>query len=81
VPFVFAGVRLAFALAWKVEALTEVFGGSNGVGFEIRRSYQMFSIPGVLAWMFLFIAFMLVVERFLLVRFENRVLRWRPQER
>jgi ABC-type nitrate/sulfonate/bicarbonate transport system permease component len=41
----------------------------------------MFSIPGVLAWMFLFIAIMLVVERFLLVRFENRVLRWRPQER
>jgi NitT/TauT family transport system permease protein len=81
VPFVFAGVRLAFALAWKVEALTEVFGGSNGVGFEIRRSYQQFSIPGVLAWMFLFIAFMLLVERFLLVRFEKRVLRWRPQER
>jgi NitT/TauT family transport system permease protein len=81
VPFVFAGVRLAFALAWKVEALTEVFGGSNGVGFEIRRSYQMFSIPDVLAWMFLFIAFMLLVERFLLVRFENRVLRWRPAER
>lgn len=81
VPFVFAGVRLAFALAWKVEALTEVFGGSNGVGFEIRRSYQLFSIPGVLAWMFLFIAFMLLVERFLLVRFERRVLRWRPQER
>lgn len=81
VPFVFAGVRLAFAIAWKVEALTEVFGGRNGVGFEIRRSYQLFSIPGVLAWMFLFIAFMLVIERFLLVRLENRVLAWRPQER
>jgi NitT/TauT family transport system permease protein len=81
VPFVFAGVRLAFAVAWKVEALTEVFGGRNGVGFEIRRSYQEFSIPGVLAWMFLFIGFMLLVERFLLIRFENRVLSWRPQER
>jgi NitT/TauT family transport system permease protein len=81
VPFIFAGVRLAFAVAWKVEALTEVFGGRNGVGFEIRRSYQMFSIPGVLAWMFLFIGFMLLVERFLLIRFENRVLGWRPAER
>ena len=81
VPFVFAGVRLAFAIAWKVEALTEVFGGRNGVGFEIRRSYQLFSIPGVLAWMFLFIAFMLLVERLLLLRLENRVLGWRPTER
>lgn len=81
VPFVFAGVRLAFAVAWKVEALTEVFGGRNGVGFEIRRSYQTFSIPGVLAWMFLFILFMLIIERVLLVRLEDRVLAWRPQER
>lgn len=81
VPFVFAGVRLAFAVAWKVEALTEVFGGRNGIGFEIRRSYQLFSIPGVLAWMFLFIVFMLLIERVLLVRLENRVLAWRPQER
>lgn len=80
VPFVFAAVRLSFAIAWKVEALTEVFGGRNGVGFEIRREYQLFNVTGVLAWMFLFIAFMLVIERLLAVG-ENRLLAWRPRER
>ena len=29
VTFVFAGVRYGFAMAWKVEALTEVFGAAR----------------------------------------------------
>jgi NitT/TauT family transport system permease protein len=80
VPFVYVAIRLSFAVAWKVEALTEVFGGRNGVGFEIRREYQLFNVTGLLAWMFLFIAFMLLIER-LLAYSEGRLLAWRPQER
>jgi NitT/TauT family transport system permease protein len=80
VPFVFAAIRMCFAVAWKVEALTEVFGGRNGVGFQIRTEYQLYDIAGVLGWMFLFIAFMLVIER-LLARAERRLLAWRPEER
>jgi NitT/TauT family transport system permease protein len=79
-PFVFAGVRLSFALAWKVEALTEVFGSSDGIGFMIRRSYQLFSVVDVLAWTGLFVIFMLLLERFVLVRLERYLFRWRPQE-
>lgn len=79
-PFVFAGVRLSFALAWKVEALTEVFGASNGIGFMIRRSYQQFSVVDVLAWTSLFVIFMLLMERLVLLRLERRLFRWRPQE-
>jgi len=78
-PFVFAGVRLSFALAWKVEALTEVFGSSNGVGFQIRFAFQAFSITRVLAWTLMFIVFMLLIER-LLVLVERRVFRWRTWE-
>lgn len=81
VPFAFAAIRMSFAVAWKVEALTEVFGGRNGVGFQIRLEYQLFSITGVLAWMFLFVAFMLVVERLVLAKLETRLLSWRPRER
>ena len=79
-PFVFAGVRLAFAIAWKVEALTEVFGSSNGVGFQIRFAFQAFSITNVLAWTLLFIIFMLLIERGLAV-LERRVFRWRTWDR
>ena len=78
-PFVFAGVRLSFAIAWKVEALTEVFGSSNGVGFQIRFAFQAFSITRVLAWTLMFIAFLLVIERVLAV-LERRLFRWRTWE-
>jgi len=81
VPFVFAAIRMCFAVAWKVEALTEVFGGRSGVGFQIRTEYQLYSITGVLAWMFLFIAFMLIIERLVLAKAEARLLSWRPEER
>jgi NitT/TauT family transport system permease protein len=81
VPYVFAAIRMSFAVAWKVEALTEVFGGTNGVGFQIRSEYQLFNITGVIAWMALFIVFMLIIERLVLRRLENRVLAWRPEER
>lgn len=81
VPYIFAAIRMSFAVAWKVEALTEVFGGKNGVGFQIRTEYQLFNIDGVLAWTCLFIIFMLVIERLVLRNLENRVLAWRPEER
>jgi NitT/TauT family transport system permease protein len=81
VPFIFAAIRMSFAVAWKVEALTEVFGGRNGVGFQIRTEYQLFNVDGVLAWTCLFIIFMLIIERLVLRNLENRVLAWRPEER
>ena len=80
VPFVFAGVRLSFALAWKVEAITEVFGASNGIGYMIRQSYDHFSVAGILAWMFFFVIFIVLMERFVLQPLERRLFRWRPKE-
>ena len=78
-PFAFAGVRLSFAIAWKVEALTEVFGSSNGVGFQIRFAFQGFSIAGVLAWTLMFIALLLLIERGLAI-VERWLFRWRTWE-
>jgi len=75
-PFIFTGIRTSFAVAWKVVALTEVFGGSNGIGFMIRRAYQLFSVTDVIAWLLFFVIFMLVIER-LLVRLERWLFRWR----
>ncbi len=80
-PFVFAGIRLSFSLAWKVGTLTEVFGSSQGIGFQIRRNYQLFNMPAVIAWVLLFCAFMLLFERLVLVRLERRLFRWRQWER
>ena len=74
--FVFAGVRYGFAMAWKVEALTEVFGARDGVGFMIRRAYQEFRVDDMLAWTMLFIVAMVLIERGL-AHLETRLFAWR----
>lgn len=74
--FVFVGIRYGFAMAWKVEALTEVFGANDGVGFMIRRAYQEFQVADMLAWTMLFVLVMVLVERGLAL-LESRLFAWR----
>lgn len=77
VPFLLAGGRVSFADSWKLEALTETFGGSNGVGYEINKAFQVFSVVDALAWMMFFVLFVLLIERVVLARLERRVFAWR----
>lgn len=78
-PYLFTAVRFGFAIAWKITALTELFGGKEGVGIQIRVKYELFNVAGVLAWSFFLVAFALIMERFVLQRLERRFFRWRVQ--
>ncbi|MDE0133400.1 MAG: ABC transporter permease subunit [Acidimicrobiaceae bacterium] len=69
---VIGGARQAFALAWRISLLTEVFAASDGVGFQIRRSFESYDIRGMLAWTVVFIAVMLVVENLVFRQLERR---------
>jgi NitT/TauT family transport system permease protein len=76
-PFAFAGGRVSFADSWKLAALVETFGGASGVGYQISRSYHLFSVRDVLAWMGFFVIFVVLLERLVLVNAEQRLFRWR----
>ena len=78
-PFMFAAVRYGFAIAWKITALTELFGGREGVGVQIRVKYELFNTAGVLAWAFFLVALALVTDRLILQRIERHFFRWRPK--
>lgn len=78
-PFAFAGGRVSFADSWKLAALVETFGGSSGVGYQIARSYHLFSVRDLLAWMGFFVVFVVLVERLILVNVESRLFRWRAE--
>ncbi len=67
------GARLAFAAAWRVELLTEVFAASDGVGFKIRRSFESYDVRGMLAWTVIFVALMLIFENLVFRRIDNRL--------
>ena len=77
VPFLFAGGRVSFANSWKLAALAETFGGSTGVGYQLEKSFQLFSVVSLLAWMFFFVIFVIAVERFMIAPLERRTFRWR----
>jgi len=77
-PFVLAGARVSFANSWKIEALTELFGGRRGVGYQIGQAFGRYSVVDTLAWMFFFVIFVVLFERIVLVRLERWLFRWRP---
>ena len=76
-PYLFTGLRYGFSTAWKVTTLSEVFGAAAGIGLQFRLQFQLFSIKGMLAWIFLFFAFALFLEKALLQAGEKRFFRWR----
>jgi NitT/TauT family transport system permease protein len=78
-PFVMAAIRVGFAISWKVNTLVEVFGTTNGVGWQIRASFDVFSVHGMLAWALLFSAVMLAIEYGILLPAERYFGRWRPK--
>ncbi len=69
---VIGGARQAFALAWRITLLTEVFASSDGVGFQIRRSFESYDVRGLLAWTALFIGLMFIFENFVFRQLERR---------
>lgn len=77
---VLGGARLAFAVAWRMELLTEVFASSQGIGFQIRRSFESYDIRGMLAWVVLFILVMLIIEFLVFRQVERRMSRWQSPE-
>jgi NitT/TauT family transport system permease protein len=78
-PFIVASARQAFAQAWKVISLVELFGTSNGIGYEIRSAYDRFSVEGILSWTIVFSIIILLIEHGIFGPVQRYILRWRPE--
>jgi NitT/TauT family transport system permease protein len=79
VPNIFAATRYGLGLAWKVVVVVEMFGTSNGVGYQVMKSYQVFNMEGVIAWTLTFVLAMIVIEYGLINFAEQRLTAWRPK--
>ena len=79
VPNIFAATRYGLGLAWKVVVVVEMFGTSNGVGYQVMKSYQLFNMEGVIAWTLTFVAAMIVIEYGVITFAERRLSIWRPK--
>jgi len=79
VPNIFAATRYGLGLAWKVVVVVEMFGTSNGVGYQVMKSYQVFNMQGVIAWTLTFVVAMIVIEYGVSNFAERRLTAWRPK--
>jgi NitT/TauT family transport system permease protein len=79
ISHILAAIRYGLGLAWKVVVVVEMFGFSNGVGYQVARGFNTFSMKAVLAWAITFLIVMIVIEFGLIGWLESRVTRWRPK--
>ncbi|HSK98193.1 MAG TPA: ABC transporter permease subunit [Euzebyales bacterium] len=77
-PFLLTAARFVFSLCWQTTTLAEVIGGTRGVGFMMKRAFQMFDMTGFVAWCVTFFLFTIVVERVVIQRMIARTRAWRP---
>ena len=79
ISHILAAIRYGLGLAWKVVVVVEMFGFSNGVGYQVVRGFNTFSMKAVLAWAITFLIVMIFIEFGLIGWMESRVTRWRPK--
>lgn len=80
-PYLMAASRFGLGIIWKVTVLVELLGRSDGVGYMLNYSFQMFDMADVFAWTIFFTLVMLVIELAILKPIERRLFRWRPEIR
>jgi NitT/TauT family transport system permease protein/sulfonate transport system permease protein len=66
VPFLFASLRLAFGVAWKIALTAELLGGDRGLGYLMNLSMQEQNTPRILAIALFIVAFVYVAETWVL---------------
>ena len=78
-PSAISGTRLAFMTSWNSLLIVEWFGATSGVGWRARFWYDAQQEPGFVAWIFLFVVFITLLDWLVLRRLEQRSVRWQQQ--
>lgn len=78
--YLFAGFRFAVIIGWNAVLLGEWFSASDGVGYRSRYWYDANRYKGFVGWVILFIAFIVLLDRLVLVRLQRRAFRWRDAQ-
>ena len=76
-PFFIGAARTGLALIWKIILVVELLGRSNGMGYQLHLYFQMFNVPGILAYTLAFIAVIQLIEWSILKPMDRRARRWR----
>ena len=75
--YVFSGLRFGIIVGWNGVLLSEWFASTKGVGWRTRYWYDANNFDGFVAWIVLFVLFIVVFDRLVLAPIQRRVFRWR----
>ena len=65
-PFIIAGVRMSYGIAWKIAIVAELFGASSGLGWLLQQAQNQADAETVLAICFLIVILFTVVDSLIL---------------
>lgn len=65
-PFIFAGLRIAYGVCWKIALVAELFGASSGLGYMMQRAQDFGRVESIIAICLAIVFFVVVVEALLL---------------
>ena len=74
-PAIMSEARIAYAHAWKITLLSEIFGFSSGAGYMVKIYFASLDIARVLTWTTILLVTVLCIEEVLRV-IEKRMYRW-----
>ena len=73
----FTGARLACIMGWNTLLICEWFSATSGLGWRARLWYQAARYDGFMAWIFVFLLIIILLDQALLSPLERRhALRW-----
>lgn len=72
-----SSLRTAFTMSWKLVALVEALGRSDGIGAEMSAFFRLLEPEQILAYLVIFIVLMKVAERLIFWPIEHYTGRWR----
>jgi ABC-type nitrate/sulfonate/bicarbonate transport system permease component len=77
VPYLVAGMKVAFALGLRVSVVAELFGVSTGIGYAMNFSRDTLRTDLVFAWALVLVAVMVAVEQLVFEPLARRASAWR----
>lgn len=80
-PQILSMLRLGLSVSWKLVVIAELFGISNGVGYQINVAYHNYRSEKIFAWILSFGFIMLVIEKFIFRPLESRLTVWRNSKK
>lgn len=79
-PHIVTAARTGLSMIWKIVLVVEFLGRSTGIGRQIHTQFSIFNITGVLAYALSFVAFILLIEFFIMQPLERYATRWRQDD-